>query len=119
MPAVKAPHRANAESPEPVVSLCQEVRGHLENTRDRLCQEITLYPTPIPACDVHFNRLLEERAKLFQELGRLDALCQNPRAREHDIASVEDFIRSSEALNEEDRCRLASALKIARSASDA
>lgn len=119
MPSLNTPHPANAARPEAVVSICQEIRGHLENRRDRLCQEITNHPTPIPACDVHFNRLLEERARIFQELGRLEALRQNTQARTHDIAWINDFIKSSEALNDEALRELASALKNALSASDA
>jgi len=37
-------------------------------------EEIRIYPSPIPACDVQFNHLLEERAKLSKELNLMDAM---------------------------------------------
>lgn len=110
MSSLNTPHPANAVRPEAVDSICQEIRGHLENRRDRLCQEITNYPTPIPACDVHFNRLLEERAKIFQELGRLDELTRNRQARRQDIALIDGFIRTSDALDDQDKHQLMTAL---------
>jgi hypothetical protein len=39
-----------------------------------LAEEIARHPRPITGCDVHFNRLLEERAALTEEIGRLEAL---------------------------------------------
>jgi hypothetical protein len=95
----------------PAISICQEIRRHLESRRDQVCQEITNHPTPIPACDVHFNRLLEERTKIFQELGRLDQLQGDVQARKQDIASLEDFINTSEAVDAEDRYKLGTALR--------
>lgn len=103
MISVKDPHLANTERLEPVASICQEIRDYLEHRRDQVCKEITHHPTPIPACDVHFNRLLEERTKIFQELARLDELRGDGQARKDDIALIDDFIRSSEAINDEDR----------------
>lgn len=51
--------------------------------------EILRYPAPIPACDAHFNHLLELRRLLPTELSRLDA------ATENSTITVADFIRSS------------------------
>jgi chorismate mutase len=45
----------------------------LELERLRLHDEIRDYPQPIPACDEHFNHLLEERARVARELARLRA----------------------------------------------
>ena len=73
--------------------------------------EITNYPTPIPACDVHFNRLLEERAKIFQELGRLEKLQGDARARNVDIAALEEFIRASDVIGDGDRHKIGAVLK--------
>ena len=52
-------------------------------------EEILRYPAPIPACDAHFNHLLELRRLLPTELSRLDA------ATENSTITVADFIRSS------------------------
>jgi hypothetical protein len=48
-------------------------RDALERERLRIQAEIVSYPTPIPACDVYFNGLLEQRARICEALARLDA----------------------------------------------
>ena len=42
--------------------------------REAIAWEIARHPRPITGCDVHFNRLLEERAALTEEIDRLQAL---------------------------------------------
>ena len=56
-----------------------KIREQLEQEKRRVCAEIDDYPHPIPACDAQFNYLLEERARIFQELSRLDAMLQKNR----------------------------------------
>jgi hypothetical protein len=53
-------------------SLCLEIRNALLERRQRLAEEIGRHPRPITACDVHFNRLLEERAAVSAALDRFD-----------------------------------------------
>jgi hypothetical protein len=48
-----------------------DVRQRLEAERLRVQREITAYPGPIPACDAYFNHLLEQRARVCDELARL------------------------------------------------
>jgi hypothetical protein len=48
------------------------IRADLASRRRALAEEIARHPRPITACDVHFNRLLEERASLSAELDRFD-----------------------------------------------
>lgn len=55
-----------------IEALCLEIRRFLLARRQRLAEEIGRHPRPITACDVHFNRLLEERALLSEELERFD-----------------------------------------------
>jgi hypothetical protein len=43
----------------------------LERERLRVQAGITAYPAPIPACDVYFNSLLEQRSRLCEELTAL------------------------------------------------
>jgi len=43
----------------------------LETEKRRINEEIRNYPTPIAGCDAQFNSLLEEQAKIVQELDRL------------------------------------------------
>jgi hypothetical protein len=56
-----------------IEALCVEMRNNLLERRQRIAEEIARHPRPITACDVHFNRLLEERAALSEELDRFDA----------------------------------------------
>jgi hypothetical protein len=53
-------------------ALCVEIRNGLLARRQRIAEEIARHPRPITACDVHFNRLLEERALLSEEIDRFD-----------------------------------------------
>ncbi|MGH8690398.1 MAG: hypothetical protein ACREUS_05150 [Burkholderiales bacterium] len=55
-----------------IEALCLEIRSALLERRQRVAEEIGRHPRPITACDVHFNRLLEERAALSAELDRFD-----------------------------------------------
>ncbi|MGW8184421.1 MAG: hypothetical protein ACWGMT_10740, partial [Burkholderiales bacterium] len=66
---VASPHksRASPDSSRPE-SIWDEIRIRLKRRRDEILERIGGYPTPIPACDVDFNRLLEERARVFEEL---------------------------------------------------
>ena len=43
----------------------------LENEKRRINEEIRNYPTPIAGCDAQFNSLLEEHARIVQELDQL------------------------------------------------
>jgi hypothetical protein len=51
-----------------------ETRRALLERRQAIAEEIGRHPRPITACDVHFNRLLEERATLSEQIDRLDDL---------------------------------------------
>ena len=46
----------------------------LEKERRRVQAEISRYPMPITACDVYFNGLLEQRARVCEELARTQEL---------------------------------------------
>lgn len=48
-------------------------RKELLERREAIAREIAAHPRPITGCDVHFNRLLEERALITEEINRLDA----------------------------------------------
>jgi len=43
----------------------------LECERLRIQAEINAYPGPIPACDVYFNSLLEQRSRICERLTAL------------------------------------------------
>lgn len=99
---------ATSASRESALAAFHEIRSCLEATRDRLCSDISRYPTPIPGCDVDFNCLLAERARVFRELARLERLRD-----ELSVAAMEDFITRSEAIPSADRCKLATAVSVA------
>ena len=78
MSSVKTPDTANPPIDVTMESI-GKIKEQLEQEKRRVCAEIDDYPHPIPACDAQFNYLLEERARIFQELSRLDALLQKNR----------------------------------------
>jgi hypothetical protein len=65
------------------------LRRQLERLMGEVDAEIRAYPAPIPACDAQFNRLLELRRLLPEELARLDAAAESP------ATSVAAFVRAS------------------------
>lgn len=57
-------------------TLLREIDGELAriaNARADVAQEMRTFPTPFPACDVHFTRLSEERARLQRLATTLEA----------------------------------------------
>ena len=67
----------------------QSMRRAIEALYDDVVAEIRNYPPPIPACDAHFNHLLDLRRLLPKELDRLDAAAAD------DALTVDAFIRQS------------------------
>jgi hypothetical protein len=65
------------------------LRRQLARLMREVGEEIRAYPAPIPACDAQFNRLLELRRLLPEELARLEAAASSP------AASVAAFVRAS------------------------
>ena len=61
----------------------------LEAQRESISRELRAIPTPVPGCDVHFNRLLEDRSKVVDELQRLAQL----RERQPSKADLAAFAR--------------------------
>jgi chorismate mutase len=91
-------------------SLWKSIKDQLENERQRVYEEIKHYPTPIPACDAQFNYLLEERAKIAQELDRLKALSKVSLARRDGVKLIDEFIMSSNYIKGEVEQRMRSTL---------
>jgi chorismate mutase len=54
-------------------SVVARAREVLELAKARIRDEIECYPSPIPACDEHFNHLLAERGWVSRALARLRA----------------------------------------------
>ncbi len=66
------------------------ITSHLEHELNQVQGNIKRYPMPIPACDEHFNWLLEERAQLSKELAKARELSidESPEL-------IRDFMQSS------------------------
>lgn len=78
----------------------QTIKEHLKKKKSQISEEILHYPPPIPACDVQFNYLLEERARLAQALKRLDTLSQAHLSSQERLQRIREFILSSPELDE-------------------
>lgn len=94
------PEQAPAQMRSTIAEL---IRHRLEAVRESISRELCTIPTPIPGCDVNFNRLLEDRSKVVDELQRLARLTAQPAS---DAAFV-DFAQASEWLDQSTRERIA------------
>ncbi len=54
-------------------TLLETARAALRAAQVAINREIGAYPAPIPACDAHFNGLLEERRRLSRSIRDIDA----------------------------------------------
>jgi hypothetical protein len=90
--------------------LLREVRDHLRYVQRSLNEEIRGYPTPIPRCDAQFNRLVEERGRLYRALERIEASAGPTRARANCMDLLREFAVSpryiDDAVEEEIRARV-------------
>lgn len=94
-----------------VTAWWQGVRDLLEHKKAQVNEAIVNYPPPIPACDQHFNYLLEERAKLPQELQRLADFAKQGTGQKEHRTLLEEFIMTSSHLNDEERQRVRAEIK--------
>lgn len=67
----------------------RSLRRAIEALNSTVVAEIRNYPPPIPACDAHFNHLLELRRLLPRELARLDGVVKDG------SLNVDAFVRNS------------------------
>jgi hypothetical protein len=75
-----------------------DLRATLEALQQSVAEEIRAYPFPIPACDAQFNRLLELRRLLPDELARLDVASKDAGT------SIETFLEASPCRDEIAAC---------------
>ena len=85
-----------------IESILARIREHLHATRRRINQEIKDYPSPIPACDAQFNYLLEERAKISEEIKRLEAIADGGLTREEQVQKISKMMESSDYAGSHD-----------------
>jgi hypothetical protein len=82
---------------EPRFRIAAHARERLDAMRVAITRELAAFPPPVPACDVDFNRLLEDRARIADELQRLARLLEQGA----DEPALRAFCRSSAFLGED------------------
>ncbi len=86
-------------TPDLLMSIWQTIREQLEAKQNQIYADIANYPPPIPACDQHFNYLLEQRTGIAQELRRQKALAEESLTSRDPVAFITEFVESSVYLN--------------------
>ena len=94
-----------------LMSVWQTIREQLEAKQNQIYDDIANYPPPIPACDQHFNYLLEQRTGIAQELRRQKALAEESLTSRDPIALIREFVASSVYMNDETRQHIRSCLQ--------
>jgi len=89
----------------------KDLGARLETKRRQICEEISSYPPPIPACDAQFNYLLEARRGIAQELVRLDEIKVAAPSKDDCMESINRLIEESDYLDDDARRELRSQLK--------
>lgn len=91
-------------------SVAMAIRDRLEDRRCEIVAEIRHYPPPIPACDVQFNRLIEDRDRISREIGRIDALLGGRTPRAGRAKAIDAFIAASPDIDPDLKRKLRSEL---------
>ncbi len=81
-------------------TIWQDIREQLAQQRQLVIDEIRHYPAPIPACDVQFNHLMQQRATITRELGRLDAAAKLEMTDAAKVNLLDEFVSSSLCLDD-------------------
>lgn len=79
------------------------VRAELEARRIAISRELATIPPPVPACDVDFNRLLEDRGRIADDLLELGRLVREGA----DPAAVAAFCRDATTIGDALKARIA------------
>jgi Iap family predicted aminopeptidase len=77
--------------------------------KNRVNKEIGNYPSPIPAFDVPFNYLLEERSKISVALKRVDNSLTKYQTETIETETIEEFIEMSSQIDDGIAARLKAA----------
>ena len=72
------------------------VQAELESRRIAISRELATIPPPVPACDVDFNRLLEDRGRIADELQQLSRLLNG----DGGVETIREFCRESACLSD-------------------
>ncbi len=87
-------------------------KDQLEKVKIRVNKKIGNYPPPIPACDVQFNYLPEERSNISMEIKRVDNLLTKCQTSIVDIETIEDLIKTSNQIDDDMAERLRTAFTL-------
>ena len=87
------------------------MRAALDASRQSISRELAAIPPPVPACDVNFNRLLADRARVVDELQMLARL----RAARPDREQILAFCRTANGLDAQGKLAVATILDAPRS----
>src|SRR5688572_27171918 len=98
--AMKSQELANM-TPDAVKSIFEIIGATLESARHAVQEQIRHYPPPIPGCDADFNYLLAARARIGDELNRLQQTVSENVTPEESMTLIEEFMRSSAYITEE------------------
>ena len=88
--------------PPSSAKIAELIQRRLEAVRESISRELCAIPAPVPGCDVNFNRLLEDRSKVVDELQRFTRLArQAPSA-----ATLVEFAHASVWVDQVTRERI-------------
>lgn len=88
-----------------------EIASCLESQKRKVYDEIGKYPTPITACDQQFNYLLEQQARISEELSRMRTAIAEIGTHDDPVVLVDDFVQSSKCVDDETKQRIRARLK--------
>ena len=97
---------------ELITSAWEPIERSLESRKQQLYDQIKNYPTPITACDLQFNYLLEQQAATSQELSRMHKAFQESLAGGDAIEIIHKFVRSSSCFDDEAAAKIQSDLSV-------
>ncbi len=109
-PTTSQPATRQDLAPDALTSVWQTIREQLEAKQNQIYEEIANYPPPIPACDQHFNYLLEQRTEIALELRRQKSLAEASLTSPDPVACIDDFVASSVYPNDDAKQRIRSGL---------
>jgi hypothetical protein len=89
------PNQVRAECT--IANVADLAQVELDRHREAISRELCTIPPPVPACDVNFNRLLEDRSRVIDELQQLRRL----RAAGDSPAAILEFCQASAYLSQD------------------
>jgi len=77
------------------------VQAELEARRIAISRELATIPPPVPACDVDFNRLLEDRGRIADDSQCLNRMLASGESDEAILSFCRDSLFLSDAVKRE------------------